>query len=178
MNILAITGSPRKGNTEFMLNNILISAKKNGAHFKIVKLKERNIKFCNGGDNCCAKTGKCDIQDDMLEIYRELENADVVIFASPTYFSNVTALMKKLMDRCNPYYFDKKLKDKPFFLLSAGGYDASIKNALECMRNFLKGIHAKEIGSYYAIADKIGDLEKNSKVIKELEDLGAKLVME
>jgi len=43
------------------------------------------------------------------------------------------------------------------------------------MRNFLKGIYAKEIGSYYTIADKIGEVEKNSKVIRELKDIAAKL---
>src|SRR3989338_1688301 len=173
--ILAISGSPRKGNTEFMLDVLLEPAKENKAEVEIVKLREKNIKFCGGRDDCCPKTGKCYMQDDMASIYQKLERADLIILASPCYFFNVTARMKNFMDRCNPYYFNKKLKGKKFFLLSVGGYEPSIKGAIDAMKNFVKNIDAKSIGSYFAVADKIGELSKNEKVIKELEDIGLKL---
>lgn len=111
----------------------------------------------------------------MFHIYKLLESSDIIILASPSYFSNVTAIMKNFIDRCNPYYFNKKLKEKAFFLLSVGGYEPSIKEAIRCMRNFLNGIYAKEIGSYYTVADKIGEVGKNQKVIKELREIGVKL---
>lgn len=175
MKILAINGSPRKGNTDFMLNVILDSAKQNGAETEIIELRKKNINFCNGGDNCCSKTGKCEINDDMLNIYPKLEQADVIILASPSYFSNVTARMKNFMDRCNPYYYNKKLKGKKFFLLSVGGYEPSIKEAIKCMKNFLKGVYGECIGEYYAVADKAGELQKNQKVIQELKKIGIQL---
>ena len=176
MKILAINGSPRKGNIEFMLHEILRFTRKKSVDVSAIKLRKRNINFCDANDDGCPKTGKCDIHDDMQHIYQELEKADIVILASPTYFSNVTAHMKKFIDRCNPYYFNKKLKGKGFFLIAVGGYEPSIKETIRCMRNFLKGIYAKEIGSYYTIADKISEVEKNSKVIKELEEIAIKPV--
>lgn len=175
MKILAINGSPRKGNTEFMLHELLDEAHKNGAETLSIKLRKRNINFCSGEDDCCPKTGKCKKSDDMFHIYKLLESSDIIILASPSYFSNVTAIMKNFIDRCNPYYFNKKLKEKAFFLLSVGGYEPSIKEAIRCMRNFLNGIYAKEIGSYYTVADKIGEVGKNQKVIKELREIGVKL---
>lgn len=172
LKILAINASPRKGNTDFMLNALLDSCK---ADSEIICLRDKKINFCNGGDNCCAKTGRCDINDDMLEIYPKLEKADIIILASPSYFSNVTARMKNFMDRCNPYYFNKKLKGKKFFLMAVGGYNYSIKETIRCMKNFLKGIHAKSIGEYSAVADTAGEINTNQKVIKELKDIGIKL---
>ena len=175
MKILAINSSPRKGNTEFMLNIILSAAKSNGAETELVELRNKEIKYCGGGDSCCPVNLKCHIKDDMLGIYPKLEDADIIILASPCYFFNVTARMKNFMDRCNPYYYNKELKGKKFFLLSVGGYKPSIPDTITAMENFIKGIDAKSIGSYFAVADKIGELSKNEKVIKELEDIGLKL---
>ena len=173
MKILAINGSPRKGNTDFMLQTILGSAK---ADSEIIYLRDKKIEFCSGGDSCCPVRKACHIKDDMHGIYEKLEKADIIILASPCYFSNVTARMKNFIDRCNPYYFNKKLKGKKFFLLSVGGYKPSIKEAIRCMRNFIKNIYAEETGSYYAVADKISELKNNQKVIKELQNIGKGLI--
>ena len=173
MKILAINGSPRKGNTDFMLQTILGSAK---ADSEIIYLRDRKITFCSGGDDCCPVRKECHIKDSMPEIYKKLENADIVILASPCYFFNVTARMKNFMDRCNPYYFNKKLKGKKFFLLSVGGYEPSIKETIKVMESFLKGIYGVKIGSYHAVADKIGELKGNQKVIKELESIGKEII--
>lgn len=172
LKILAINGSPRKGNTDFMLQTILNSE----ADSEVIYLRDKKIMFCGGGDDCCPKTLRCHIKDDMPDIYDKLEKADIIILASPCYFSNVTARMKNFMDRCNPYYFNKKLKGKKFFLLSVGGYEPSIKEAIKVMENFVKVICGVVIGSYYAVADKIGEVKENEKVIKELQSIGKKLI--
>lgn len=175
MKILAINGSHRKGNIDFMLDILLESAKENGAEICEIKLREAEIEFCNAGDYCCPKTGKCRIKDDMPEIYKKLEEADVLILATPTYFSNVSARMKNFMDRCNPYWFSKKLKGKKAFLIGTGGDGESIKDMLKIMKKFIKILEIKEIDSYSAVAEKAGEVKENPKVIKELKNLGVKL---
>ncbi len=170
MKVIAINGSPRKGNTDFMLDILSNSI----STLEIIFLRKKNIKFCDG-ECFCARNKKCKIEDDMLDIYKKLEEADLIILASPCYFSNVTAIMKNFMDRCNPYYYNRKLTGKGFFLISVGGYSPSIKWAIKSMENFLRGIYAKKIGSYYAVADDPSDLKNNRKVIKELKDIGKKL---
>ena len=175
MKILAINGSHRKGNIDFMLNIILDSAKENGAETEIIDLNKQDIKFCNAGDDCCPVTLKCYIKDDMTEIYKKLEQADIIILASPSYFSNVSARMKNFMDRCNPYWFNKKLKGKKAFLIGVGGgEDKSVKEMLNTMKTFIRILEIKDIGSYYTKADKIGEAN-NSKVIKELKEIGIRL---
>ena len=171
MKILAINGSPRKGNTDFILNATLENSKEK---VEIINLRDKKINFCRGGDNCCPVNLKCHIKDDMPEIYAKLEQADIIILASPAYFSNVTARMKNFMDRCNPYWFNKKLKGKKAFLIGVGGNEKSVKEMLGIMRTFLRILEIKEMGSYHTVADKIGEA-RNPKVIKELQDIASKL---
>lgn len=57
----------------------------------------------------------------MTEIYKVLEKSDIIIFGSPTYFANVSGRMKTFMDRCNPYWFNKKLNGKRAYLMGVGG---------------------------------------------------------
>jgi len=169
MKILAINGSPRKGNTDFILDTLLKDS-------DIIKLREKKINFCGGGDTCCPINLKCHIKDDMLDIYEKIEAADIIILASPCYFSNVTARMKNFIDRCNPYYFNKKLKDKKFFLISVGGYEPSLKESIKSMEHFVEGIKGKVIGSYTAVADKKDELKQNEKIIKELKTISKELI--
>jgi multimeric flavodoxin WrbA len=112
----------------------------------------------------------------MAGIYKKLEEADLIILASPSYFSNVSARMKNFMDRCNPYWFNKKLKGKKAFLLGVGGaVDKSVKELIGIMKTFVRILGMEEIGSYYTKADKKGELEGNQKVIKELGDIGKEI---
>ena len=46
---------------------------------------------------------------------------------------------------------------------------------LKIMGTFIKILKIEEIGSYSAVADKKGEIEKNQKVIKELQDIGRRL---
>jgi len=171
MKIIVINSSPRKGNIVFMLDHIL-----KDIDADVIKLIDKKIGWCMGGDDCCPRTGRCYSKDDMPEVYDKLEKADLIVLASPCYFSNVNAIMKNFMDRCNPYYFNKLLKDKKFFLLAVGGQKESTKGAIDAMRKFVKGVHAEIIGEYMTVADKKGDLVENSKVIKELEDISKELM--
>lgn len=171
MKILAINGSHRKGNIEFMLNILLDSAEE----VEIIELRNKKINFCSAGDDCCSKTGKCETKDDLLDIYPKLEKADIIILASPTYFSNVSARMKNFMDRCNPYWFNKKLKGKKVFLLGTGGNEESVKEMIRIMKTFTRILEMKLVGSYCAVANKRDGLKENKKVIKELQNIRKEL---
>jgi multimeric flavodoxin WrbA len=98
MKILAICGSPKIGNTYSALNDI----KENypDIDFKILMLKDVNLKPCLG---CyvCVKLGedKCPLKDDRENIVKEMFDADGVLFASPVYTMQITALMKNFFER-------------------------------------------------------------------------------
>jgi multimeric flavodoxin WrbA len=94
MKLLGICGSPRKGNTEWMLRKFLEAAAKTGAETEIILLKDKDIKLCSGCLSCDAggkdRKGVCKIQDDMQKILPKMIEADGMAFGTPVYFEMVS----------------------------------------------------------------------------------------
>jgi multimeric flavodoxin WrbA len=102
MKITAFNGSPRaaQGNTYVMVEAFLAGAKAAGAETEQVLLAEHKIEPCKGCFSCWLKTpGKCVYQDDVPALIAKMASSDVVVFATPLYFFNVTGIMKNFMDR-------------------------------------------------------------------------------
>ncbi len=103
MKILGLIGSYRKnGNTDTAVRKVLEGAMNQGAEVEALYLKDYEIKDCNGCE-ACKKTFECVIQDDMQKIYPKIMEADGVVIGSPTYFYNVTGIIKNLIDRLYCY---------------------------------------------------------------------------
>ena len=93
MNILAICGSQRKGNTYSVLNTI--KQEFSEINYEILMLKDMNLKDCYGCYACINKGPQyCPLKDDRDTILKKMEEADGVIFATPTNTRHVTSLMK------------------------------------------------------------------------------------
>lgn len=118
MKIIGISGSSRIKNTNFMLKTVLEAT---GLDYELINLKDNNIHPCL---NCksCHNTFECAQKDDMQPLYQKLIEADVIVLGSPTYFDNVTGIMKNFMDRCLPFYFSRKLEGKKVVVLAVGGF--------------------------------------------------------
>jgi len=113
MRVLGIVFSPRKGgNTEILMKEALKGAEAEGAETKLILTREYNIKPCDACDSC-HKTGECHIKDDMQTLYRELLEADAIIFGTPVYFWHICAQAKIFIDRTYALTFPKlKLANK------------------------------------------------------------------
>ncbi len=99
MKVLGLIGSPRKdGNTEKLVNAILEGAAEKGAEIKIYHLAGMDLKPCKGCMSCKLE-GKCIIDDDMQELYKEILSADAIVLGSPIYMWEITALTKTIVDR-------------------------------------------------------------------------------
>ena len=48
---------------------------------------------------CWAHNGQCVQKDDMAKVFAELKDADMVVFASPIYWFDITAQLKTVIDR-------------------------------------------------------------------------------
>lgn len=100
--IIGINGSPRRnGNTVKFILRILNSAKRKGAKVTLVHLINQNIRPCLGcysisSANC---TFPCVQKDDMQKISKLLLQADGIVLGSPSYWYNVSGLMKNFIDR-------------------------------------------------------------------------------
>lgn len=118
MKCLGILAGPRKGHaTDRLIDAVLDGVREGGAEVEKISLYDYNIKPCNGCSTC-HKTDKCAINDDHHIILDKMEVADIVVFGSPAYWSNMTSEAKKFMDR-SPRFFEMTLlgparkKDKP-----------------------------------------------------------------
>ncbi|MBW2981826.1 flavodoxin family protein [Candidatus Woesearchaeota archaeon] len=174
--ILAICGSPRKGNTEFMLTTLLKAAAEKGAETEMILLRKYNIKPCTGCDICFGTQMPCKIKDDMDDIYNDLQEADVIVLGSPNYFKNVSSIMKAFMDRTNAIVNPPKLKGKKAAIVCVGGQ--TLDNTKYCenvMKEFIEDHEMKFIGSVLARAESPGDLNNNKMIIKKLRELGEKI---
>ena len=68
-----------------------LSAFKKGAEAKghqveIVRIMEKNIGFCRACDGCMRNGGICVLRDDMAEILKMFQKADVLVQATPVCF--------------------------------------------------------------------------------------------
>ena len=128
MKVLAIYGSPRKnGNSAIMLNEAL-SELEDIAEIHKIYLHDLNIAGC-GYCRECHDTGVCVIEDDMQIVYKELLWAEVIIIATPSQFSDVSADVKKMMERT--WCMKGLLRNK------IGGYVISGRRYIESTMNTL-----------------------------------------
>jgi len=111
--VLGIAGSPRRGgNTDLLLAEVMRGAASQGAEVKTIILNNLKIAPCQHCD-ACLKTGRCKIKDDMQMVYREMEQADRIVLASPIQFTGVTAQMKAMIDRCQALWARKYVLKLP-----------------------------------------------------------------
>ena len=114
MKIIAINGSPHKGNTTDKITDIEQKLKNyNDVDFEIINLKDMDLKQCRGCFTCFIKGDEfCTLKDDKDKIFKKIDEADGVIFATSVYSMHVSYLMKLLIDRFSctfhrPRYFGK-----------------------------------------------------------------------
>ena len=110
--VLIVSSSLRGGsNSEILAHEAEKGAKDAGHEVEFIGLKGKDIKFCIG---ClaCQNTRKCVQKDDMAEMIGKVQNADVLIFATPIYYYEMSGQLKTFLDRCNPLFGqDNKFKD-------------------------------------------------------------------
>jgi multimeric flavodoxin WrbA len=114
MKVLAVMGSPRKGNS-YKLTLLIEEKLKNKVEidFEYLFLKDTYLANCIGCHMCIKKGEKfCPLSDDRDLILKKMEEADGVIFVSPVYMFTITALMKNFVDHLaflvhRPRFFKK-----------------------------------------------------------------------
>ena len=102
MKALAINGSPRPGgNTETLLKKVLEPLEAAGWSTEYLRIGGKPVRGCMACMKCGEKrNGRCVIEGDAVnDCLEKMFAADAIILGSPTYFSDVTAEMKALIDR-------------------------------------------------------------------------------
>lgn len=102
--VIVISTSLRAGsNSDMLAEKFAEGAKASGNEVEKISLRGKEIKFCVGCLSC-QKTGACVFKDDVPDIMAKVLNADVVCWATPIYYYEMSGQMKTLLDRMNPMY--------------------------------------------------------------------------
>ena len=102
MKVVAFNGSARKdGNTAVLVKTIFEELKKEGIKTELVQLAGKKIRGCTACGKCFTRQDKqCAVTGDILnDCIGKMLEAEGIILASPTYFADVSAEMKALIDR-------------------------------------------------------------------------------
>ncbi len=102
MKVLAINGSPRKGgNTEILIRKVFEPLENAGIETELVQVGGKSIRGCIACGKCAEmQNSTCVIAGDPInEIIQKMIKADGIILGSPTYFADVSAEMKAVIDR-------------------------------------------------------------------------------
>lgn len=170
--VLIISTSPRKnGNSETLSDAFLKGATDGGNTVEKISLYDKTIGFCKG---ClaCQKTGRCVIHDDANTIAQKMLSADVLIFATPIYYYEMSGQMKTLLDRANPLFSSDYAFRDIYFLSTAAedeeGVDTRAISSLGGWIECFPKAHLK--GTVFAggVAD-VGEIDGHSALTKAYE---------
>ena len=102
--VVVISTSLRPGsNSHAMAEQFAKGAEAAGHQVEFVSLRGKELKFCVGCLSC-QQTGACIFKDDVPAIMESVLNADVVCWATPIYYYEMSGQMKTLIDRMNAMF--------------------------------------------------------------------------
>lgn len=172
--VLVISSSLRKSaNSEQLALSFADGAKAAGHEVEVVSLRDKEIKFCIG---CfaCQKTQRCFMHDDADAIREKMLNADVLVFATPIYYYEMSGALKTMLDRANPL-FPSEYRFREVYALATAAEDedhvpqrafSGIEGWVDCFEK------AKLVGTLFCggVTD-IGEIKDDPK-LREAYDMG------
>ena len=179
MKVVAFNGSARaKGNTAILLNVVLDELGKEGIETELVTLAGKSIPGCRACYKCFEKAdGHCVVTGDIVnECIDKMRAADGILLGSPTYFSDITAGMKALIERAG--MTSRANKDMLKRKVGAGVVAVRRAGAIHAFNSlnlfFLIG-QMIIVGSNYwniGIGREAGEVEKDNEGIQTMKVLG------
>ena len=171
--ILILSSSPRKrGNSQLLCEQFQKGAEAAGHQTDLVRLADKRIGFCRACDGCMRNGGTCVLQDDMAQVLRQFQEADVVVLATPVYFYGISAQMKAFIDRTYPIW--QRLGHKEvYYIVSAGLGKDIIERSLGDLAGFVEHLDQPAIwGRLYAAEVMDAGLVKNQPIFREAYEMG------
>ena len=119
---LIVCGSARmNGVTDAMCSAAAEALNEKGFSTTLVRANDE-ISHCRDCGLCID--GQCVIDDDMVPIYSEFARSDILVLATPIHFSGPSSLIKTVVDRFQPYWYEKDMPHPSRVMgLMCGGSD-------------------------------------------------------
>lgn len=120
--VVVISTSLRPGsNSHALAEQFAKGAEAAGHQVELVTLRGKELRFCVGCLSC-LQTGACIFKDDVPAIMDSVLNADIVCWATPIYYYEMSGQMKTLIDRMNAM-FPKDYRFRDVYLLTTAAED-------------------------------------------------------
>ena len=189
--VLLLDGSTRKmGNTSILLQHFIEGAEENTNKVEHIIAKDLDIKYCNG---ClrCNLVKRCAIRgDDWEDLAQKINEADVLVFASPIYFHYVTAPLKNIIDRFRSFVHVQITEtglihtpwnnwNKDFvLLLSMGSSDDSDAQPVIGLFDYMKEVLGDSNRLHVIKGTRLAVIKQVQKTEEELKELYPKLKLD
>jgi multimeric flavodoxin WrbA len=176
MKIIGICGSPRKGNSEWMLGTLCAELSGLGAEVEMLLLRKMDMKMCRG---ClaCEKGGKerkgdCIIKDDMTSVYPKLIAADAIVLATPGYMEMLSGLLKNFLDRTCAVW--PRMEGKRLAGLAVA--EEGIGQTMQNLKGYAKLCKMQWIGGVDVLAKNPTDAARIPGLARRLKRLAVKII--
>ena len=171
---VVVLSTSLRSSSELLAKSFVEGARDTGNEVEYISLKNKDIRFCIG---ClaCQKTGHCVIKDDVADIMNSVLKADVVVWATPIYYYEMSGQMKTLIDRLNPMYSkDYKFRDVYLLATAAEEGDEVFEKAITGLSGWIDCFEKTSIKGTVLCGgvSSGGDIFSNTK-LKEAYNLGS-----
>jgi multimeric flavodoxin WrbA len=121
--VVAFVGSARKKHTHHAVEQFIRNLQSIGdVECEIVPLSDHHLEVCQGCLSCFNRGEElCPLQDDRDQLIGKMMAADGVVFASPNYSFQVSAIMKIFLDRLGFVFHRPRFFGKAFTSIVAQG---------------------------------------------------------
>ncbi|MBQ8586168.1 MAG: flavodoxin family protein [Butyricicoccus sp.] len=173
MKILVLSGSPRRnGNTAAHVAAFAEGARAAGHTVDVIEVCRKKIAGCLACD-ACRRAGdrRCVQQDDMRAVYPLIDDADMLVLASPIYYYALTGQLQCAVSRL--YALDRPLlRLKKSALLLSAAEDVAFDGAiLSYHKAFQYWLGLEDMGVITAA----GDENQSEAKLAELRAFGESL---
>ncbi len=182
MKVVAINGSARRdGNTALLINHVFAELERERIGTEMVQLSGEVIRGCTACYRCFAsKDRKCAVSTESGDVVNDcvakIVAADGVIIASPTYFADVSAETKAIIDRvgmvgrANPGLYRRKVGAAVVAVRRAGAI-----HVFDTINHFFLISEMIIPGSSYwnlGIGRNVGEVEGDQEGVTTMTELG------
>ena len=145
MKIVVLQGSPRKnGNTQFLVEGFKEGAEKAGHDVEIVNIGNMKIAPCIACEYCHGKgNGECVQKDEMQDVYKKLNDAEMIVFASAVYYFNFTGQLQNVISR---FYCKGTMPAKKYALIVSSYSPDVYSGIVETYKHIVNYSNATDVG--------------------------------
>lgn len=179
MKTLIFNGSPRKvGNTSALVAAL---ASRLEGEVKVVRAYDCGVKPCIDCRYCWTHEG-CAVKDGMQALYQDIQEADNIVIASPTYFTELSGQLLAVLSRLQTYWCAKYLRhEEPVLKKKRGGIivvrggRGVLSKGIDTAKVLLADMNAVHVGTVFTDnSDDVPSVE-SPEGLSGIEALAAKL---